>query len=200
MSQTAEFQFIDPGPLVDADLELVTPDVRWIDEHLAACQHPLTQLQMPLHAGATRESLLFFLRAHPQGRQLPDFAHGILPGYTFWMRIRPEYRPVIPIAGGIGLRIGHTENIEMYFGHIGYHVYPAARGRHYAERACRLLLRLARAHGFKTLWITCNPDNIPSRRTCERLGGQLIEIVPLPPENLLYKQGDREKCRYLIPL
>jgi predicted acetyltransferase len=79
-------------------------------------------------------------------------------------------------------------------------VYPFARGHHYAERACRLLLPLARRHGIQPLWITCNPDNFPSRRTCERLGAKLVEIVAVPPRDPLYLRGDHEKCRYRLDL
>jgi len=200
MTLADTFKFLNPGPLVDGDLELIAPDVRWIDDHLQSCHHPWTAVHLPEHAGASRESFLRFLRTCPGGRQPASPALDIVPAYHFWMRLRPEYHPVIPIAGAVGLRIGQTPTIDLYFGHIGYHVYPAARGRHYAERACRLLFPLARAHGFAALWITCNPDNMPSRRTCERLGGQLVDIVPLPPDNALYQQGDREKCRYYIPL
>ena len=203
MSLAAEpisFRFLDPGPLIDHDLELVAPDIRWIDDHLHACHDPLTRAQMPLHADATRDTFLQFLRAHPNGHQTGNAAHDIVPAYHFWMRLRPEYHTLLPIAGAIGLRLGHTPTVDLYFGHLGYHVYPAARGHHYAERACRLLLPLARAHGLCTLVITCNPDNPASRRTCERLGGQLINIIALPPDNVLYQQGDRTKCRYQIPL
>jgi len=43
-------------------------------------------------------------------------------------------------------------------GDDGYGVNPEHHGHHYAARACRLLLLLARRHGFQTLWITRNPD------------------------------------------
>ena len=75
-----------------------------------------------------------------------------------------------------------------------------ARGRHYAERACRLLLPLARAHGMQTLWITCNPENVASRRTCERLGASFIDVVALPANHMLYQRGERVKCRYRLDL
>ena len=130
-----------------------------------------------------------------------------MPQYHFWMRIRHEVPPPIGttlppvgIAGAIGFRIGSTYTVEMYYGHFGYHVYPPARGHHYAERACRLLLPLARRHGLKTLWITCNPDNYSSRRTCERLGAHLVSIVPVPCEDPLFVRGEREKCRYRLDL
>jgi tagatose 1,6-diphosphate aldolase len=96
--------------------------------------------------------------------------------------------------------VGTQYDLVMFNGQMGYMVYPPARGRHFAERAVRLLFPLARRHGINPLWITCNPDNFASRRTCERLGGQLVEIVPVPAENALYARGEREKCRYRIDL
>jgi tagatose 1,6-diphosphate aldolase len=61
-------------------------------------------------------------------------------------------------------------------------------------------LPLARRHGFHELWITCNPDNWPSRRTCERLGAELIDIVDVPRESDVFAPGSERKCRYLLAL
>ena len=66
--------------------------------------------------------------------------------------------------------------------------------------ACQLLFGLARRHGLSELWITCNPDNIASRKTCERLGAEYVETVSLPRDHVLYQRGEREKCRYRIDL
>ena len=112
-----------------------------------------------------------------------------------WLR-----SPPIRMLGGIGLRIGSSHSIEQYYGHLGYHVFPAARGRNYAQRACRLLLPLAKAHGIDPLWITCNPDNVASRTTCERLGAVFEGIVPVPPSDPLYLRGEHQKCRYRLDL
>jgi tagatose 1,6-diphosphate aldolase len=196
------FQFLDPGPLLDGELELVSPERRWVDDVVAACQHPLTRRDAPGEAHVTRQRLLDFLAASPLGRQQADPSKGWVPQYNFWMRIhdRPFRRAAVRIAGGISLRAGTTYPIEMYYGHIGYHVYPPARGRRYAERAVRLLLPLCRRHGLRTLWITCNPDNVASRRTCERLGMHLVGVARVPEGDPLYARGDREKCRYRLDL
>ena len=50
------------------------------------------------------------------------------------------------------------------------------------------------------LWITCNPDNLASRRTCERLGAKLVETVPIPKTHTFYQRGERAKCRFLLEL
>jgi len=121
---------------------------------------------------------------------------GYVPAYVFTMTRVPDGEEL----GHITLRVGNTPHIVLYAGHIGYGVHAEHRGHHYAARACRLLLPLARAHGLSTLWITCNPDNLASRRTCELAGGRLVEIVDLPEDTDLYQRGERQKCRYRLDL
>jgi predicted acetyltransferase len=193
------FQFLDPGSLIDGDFQLVQPHRRWINAVLAACKHPAhPPTQARLIAETNYHQLRDFVKAFPQGHQRPNSAGGIVPTYHFWMCL-PD-RLDFPIVGSISLRIGLTQNMVMFNGQVGYQVYPFARGNHYAERACRMLLPLAARHGLDPLWITCNPDNFPSRRTCERLGANLVETVDVPPENPLYQRGERAKCRYRINL
>ena len=103
-------------------------------------------------------------------------------------------------VGNIELRIGDTDYIHLYAGHIGYRVHPPYRGHRFAARSCRLLIPLARKHGMHTIWITCNPDNFASRRTCELAGAQFVEIVDLPPDLDMYREGERQKCRYRLDI
>ncbi len=126
--------------------------------------------------------------------KLGDPSRDWLPSYSFDMIVDGQR------VGGINVRIGNTHGIVMYGGHIGYNVDEEHRGHHYAERACRLVFPLMRTHGLDVIWITVNPDNIPSRRTCERLGAEMVEIVQLPEDNGMYREGEREKCRYRVRL
>lgn len=196
------FAFLDPGPLLDHELQLIAPSPQWLDEVVRSTAHPLTVRHAPDDANVNRAKLLEFLKAAPNGRQPGEPGVGRLPAYHFWMLADPPVGdgPAIRIAGGVGLRVGSNAEIENYSGHIGYHVYPPARGRHFAERACRLIFPLARRHGMELLWITCNPDNVASRRTCERLGGRLIDIVPIPKDHPFHARGERAKCRFLVQL
>ena len=131
-----------------------------------------------------------------RGRDPANVTRGWVPAYRFAMRLDGVDAPV----GRLGLRIGSTPAIEQFAGHLGYEVTPAYRGHHLAERSCRLVLPLARRHGFRELWITCNPDNLPSRRTCERLGAEFVEIVDVPPDSDVYRPGSEKKCRYRLQL
>ena len=117
----------------------------------------------------------------------------------------PAYIYNIYLAGGnevigeIDLRIGNNEGL-FYGGHIGYAINKTYRGHYHAAKACELVKTVAKAHGMDELFITCNPDNIPSRKTCERIGAILTEIVDLPEDNDMYLEGERQKCKYQLIL
>lgn len=125
-----------------------------------------------------------------------DPAANRVPAFKFRMSLIGQDNEI----GRIELRVGNSEHLVMYAGHIGYEVAPEHRGQRYAARACKLLLPLASSHGLDTLWITCNPDNMASRRTCELAGAQLVEIVDLPEDTDMYQRGERRKCRYRLDL
>ena len=85
-------------------------------------------------------------------------------------------------VGGCNLRLGHSEAL-YYAGNIGYQIDEPYRGRRYAGKACRLLFELAKRQGMEYVIIVCAPDNWPSRKTCEWLGGELLEIAELPEDD-----------------
>ena len=128
---------------------------------------------------------------HPGDKQ-----KGYVPAYWFDIFMSGNAEPI----GGVNLRIGNTRHLVMYAGHIGYGVNEVYRGHRYAARACNLIRQVALDHGLKTLWITCNPDNRASRRTCEILDCELVEIVDLPEDTDMYRAGERQKCRYMWDL
>lgn len=101
--------------------------------------------------------------------------------------------------GKCDLRIGHNEKV-YYGGNIGYCIEKKYRGHHFAGKACMLLFELAEKHKMEYLNITCNPDNHASRKTCEYAGGMLKEIVPVPEDSDMRKNGETEKCIYRFDL
>jgi tagatose 1,6-diphosphate aldolase len=116
---------------------------------------------------------------------------GFVPAYRFQMKnAKPN-----EIMGYVNLRIGENENI-IYAGHIGYGVDEKFRGNHYACRSINLLRPFMQKHGMNYFFITCDPSNISSIKTCERAGGRLIETVDLPEHNDQYKRGGRKRHRY----
>jgi tagatose 1,6-diphosphate aldolase len=202
-------RFLDPGILRDRELELVQPTRAHAPDFLRAVQHPACAADP--ECAVAPDALALFLDNHPFGVERPDPRRGRPGSYRFWMRLHPQPAsapggtsrmapPPVPIAGTISLRISDDENTRRYYGHVGYLVFPPARGNRYAERSLRLLLPLARRHGMSELWITTNPENIPSRRTCERLGCVYVDTVDVPPGHPLFQRGERRKCRFRLGL
>jgi predicted acetyltransferase len=114
-----------------------------------------------------------------------------VPAYHFDISLSRSYEPI----GKIDIRIGNNENL-YYGGHIGYSVNEEYRGNHYAAKAVLLLRKVAHAHDMEKLMITCNPDNIASRKTCEYVGANLLAIIDVPESNDMYQRGEKEKCIY----
>src|SRR5204862_8310159 len=81
------FTFLEPGPLVDAELELVAPDVRWVDPLMKSCAHPQCA-DDPAATSTTRQHVMDFLKSAPRGHQPADASFGRVPAYHFWMRLR----------------------------------------------------------------------------------------------------------------
>ena len=119
---------------------------------------------------------------------------GFVPSYRFFIEDNHGTQ-----MGICDLRVGYNEN-TYYGGNIGYRIYEEFRGHRYAERASKLLIKLAEKHKMPYLIITCNPDNIPSRKTIERAGGKFIEKVPLPADSLLRFRGETEKLIYRVEI
>ena len=82
-------------------------------------------------------------------------------------------------------------------GHLSYGVSPAYAGHSYAAKACRLVKRVALAHGFDRLFIGAKDDNIASIRTIEKLGALPITAGDVP-DHCVLRELQAEKIRMYI--
>ena len=197
------FEFIDPGRLQDRSWSLFCQprgdraDVAGVPSPVDAALHAGPGALRGINCNRLRAIISRVLRRRAMGVQPP--------AYTFLMRIRPSiFRSAIRyrrwVSGGsIWLRWGDVETLELYLGHIGYHVPLPLRGRRFMS-ACASWLFLPVASDVwisRTLWITTNPDNIASRMH-PNPGRRFDETVAVLADNPLYQQGDRQKCRYRV--
>lgn len=112
--------------------------------------------------------------------------------YKFQIQLHGKQQSI----GHINLRLENTEEVMNYIGHIGYGIDKEFRGNKFSVKACHLLKRVMKDHGMKKVIITCNPDNYPSRNTCELLGSKLLEVVKVPKDLDCYSPKEAQKCRY----
>ena len=104
-----------------------------------------------------------------------------VPYTELWMTDGDEY------LGRITLRHELNELLRTWGGHIGYGVRPTARRRGYATRALAMMLPAAAELDIDPVLVTCDPDNVGSRRAIEKNGG-------------VYEDTRDGKRRYWVPV
>ena len=123
-----------------------------------------------------------------------DPVKGYVPCYRFKVARHGDPQKV----GEVRLRVGSSQATPslMTSGHIGYEINEDARGHGFAARACVLIGEVAVAHGLRPVLITCDPTNLASKRTCERIGAVLVGTYDVPPDHPMYLKGRRTVLRY----
>lgn len=118
----------------------------------------------------------------------PD--RGFVPYYHFRI-LRPGGSDV----GHINFRVGDTDHVRQCVGHVGFEMAEGFRGHRYAWQSCRALAPFIRSI-YPAVILTCDPDNLASRRTIEDLGTLFMDEVSVPPHDPQYERGSRSKRRY----
>lgn len=80
------------------------------------------------------------------------------------------------VVGRVSLRHELTPWLLEVGGHIGYAVRPSARRRGHATAALGLMLEVAAERGIDPVLVTCDDDNVGSRRAIEANGGVLEDV------------------------
>jgi predicted acetyltransferase len=94
-------------------------------------------------------------------------AEGRVPATTLWWVDGDEY------LGRLTIRHRLTPHLLNVGGHIGYDVRPSARRRGHATAMLAVALPMACELGINPALITCDEDNIASRKVIEANGGVL---------------------------
>ena len=94
-------------------------------------------------------------------------APGRVPSTTYWFVDGTEY------LGRLAIRHRLTPKLLEIGGHIGYDVRPTARRKGYATAMLREALPFAAGMGIDPVLVTCDVDNVASRKVIEKNGGVL---------------------------
>lgn len=90
--------------------------------------------------------------------------------------------------GKISIRIGHNYH-SYYNGNIGYEIDEKYRGNNYSYLSSKLVLKVAKFHKMKYIYLTTTPSNIASNKIIRKLNAKLIEEVVVPSEYFNYYEG-----------
>lgn len=88
------------------------------------------------------------------------------------------------VVGMINIRHCLNDFLLKKGGHIGYSVLPSQRKKGYAAAMLKEAIKICKRWGIYPVLVTCNKDNIASRKTIEKCGGKL--------ENEYYDQDKNE--------
>ncbi|GAB3594489.1 GNAT family N-acetyltransferase [Angustibacter peucedani] len=80
------------------------------------------------------------------------------------------------VLGAITLRHSLNDFLLRAGGHVGYGIRPSSRRRGLARWALGEVLVRARAIGLERVLVTCDDDNVGSRRVIEGNGGVLEDV------------------------
>ena len=91
------------------------------------------------------------------------------------------------IVGRLSLRHQLNDFLERIGGHIGYGVIPSCQRKGYATEILRQAIPICRTLGIEKVLITCDVDNIGSRKVIENCGG-IFEGITNTPELAVQKR------------
>ena len=116
------------------------------------------------------QDYLEYLHKYSKGNDMPQ---GEVITSTFWLIDKKEVVGVV--------RIRHQE-VECA-GHIGYDISPDCRNRGYGFKILKLALEKSIKIGIIEVILTCNIDNIASKKIIEKNNGKLLGTIFDEEEN-----------------
>ena len=160
-------------------IELMAPTAGWHDEWLRnvaewddVAHHPGSRSAVARDLDLTAPSD-FATWTERLNRDAIDPGEGRVRATTWWMVRGDRY------LGSIQLRHELSPVLAELGGHIGYDVRPSARRQGVASTALRDVVRRAGELGLTEVLVTCDENNVGSRRTAESAGGVLAGIRPV---------------------
>src|SRR3990167_5078160 len=173
-------------------MELVLPSAEYKDSFIEAVKEYKSEAETePIRSysslsiddlKANFEAFVERERSHAEGKNQQE---GYVPQTEFWLVDGGEY------IGHVRIRQRLTEHLLQIGGHIGYDIRPSKRGKGYGNKILALGLQKAKEMGIERVRITCDVDNILSRKMIERNRGILENEIPNP-------ETDVNKARFWI--
>jgi len=153
---------------------LEAPQLRYRDSFIAAAWEYIREGLAPQwKPDKLNEDFAAYIEVLRQAELAP--LAGRVPTTFYWL-VSGEH-----FIGEVELRHRLTAELERFGGHMGYRIRPSQRRKGYGRLICRLGIEKACQLGIHDLLITCDEDNIASRRIIEANGGILQKRIEGQP-------------------
>lgn len=167
---------------------LIEPDGKYQNSFLAGLhefQQEGRMLQYRIQSiSEDFERFLYYLQAQQDQTKLSPQS---IAQRHWWLIDDDEF------IGILSLRRGSNDTFIRISGHIGYQIRPSKRRQGYGKHLLRLGLQKAQELGFTRVLLTCDEDNLASKKVIESNGGQFEDAIPVDGSPL-------KKLRYWIDL
>ncbi|MCF8000494.1 MAG: GNAT family N-acetyltransferase [Halanaerobiales bacterium] len=120
--------------------------------------------------GLTYKEFEVYLKTNKRMSEGKDLPKGYVPQTLYWLFV--EGKPV----GLAKLRHYLNESLREKGGHAAYAIRKSKRRQGYGKLILRELLKKAKEKKIDELLLTCDDDNLASRRVIEANGGELEKI------------------------
>ncbi len=150
---------------------LVSPSKLFKDSYIDAVYEYIDENDGPSwHPSILRERFYEFIQVLRQAESAP--LAGMVPASHYWL-----VDETVGYLGEMDLRHFLNDSLRIRGGHIGYRIRPSQRQKGYGKLLCKLGIEKARQRGIGDILITCDEDNIGSRRIIEANGGVFVDHV-----------------------
>lgn len=147
---------------------LVRPSQRYRESYLQALQEFHEEgLYLHLDYETIAADFADFVRELLQKEDPAKVTPGRVPDSVYWLVEGNIY------IGRVSIRHKLNDFLERIGGHIGYDIRPPKRGKGYGKQILALALPKAREIGLQHVLLTCDKDNIASKKIIESNGGIL---------------------------
>ena len=110
-------------------------------------------------------------------KELDNASNGILENPSFVLYTCYVFIVSDKIVGVGSIRHHLNEYLEKFGGHIGYSIRPTERKKGYGSKSLELLINQAKEMNIEKILITCNINNIGSKKVIENNNGKFINQI-----------------------
>ena len=151
------------------DPKLVVPDVKYKVEYLKAViedmdNKAITRLPKPKEGQSFENFVAEQAEIQPREKSR-------VPATTLWLIDEGVF------IGRLSVRHELNDNLRKVGGHVGYWIRPTKRRMGYGKKILKMGLEKIKSLGIKNVLITCDIDNLPSRKIIESHGGKLQDTI-----------------------
>ncbi|GCE48696.1 putative acetyltransferase [Thermosporothrix hazakensis] len=169
-------------------LFLTEPSMQYKDQYIAAIREFQKEGRHLYNSIQTlNNNFAGFLQKLEAQRNIRPYPPDQVPSTDLWLIDDNEFigrLSIRPVLNDFYLKLG---------GHIGYEIRPSKRCQGYGKEILRLGLQEAKKLGLARVLITCDVNNIGSKKVIEANGGQFENIVSVEGSMI-------PKLRYWIDL